>query len=76
VAHVPPERLPRYRQLKAISEKLDALGGQVSGLGDYHLANQLWHEAGNYQRKAFKLRVEPKLATVTDMQQYKNEKGI
>jgi hypothetical protein len=73
VAHIPPEKLPRYRQLKAISEKLDALGGQVSGLGDYHLANQLWHEAGNYQRKAFNLRIEGKEARVTHVELQEKE---
>jgi hypothetical protein len=55
--HVPEKCLPRYRALKAIADKFDALGNALSNIGDYQTANSMWAKRSSYNAQAQALRV-------------------
>jgi hypothetical protein len=56
--HVPEENLFRYRNLIRLSQQLDSLGNQVSGMGQYGDATTLWGMSAKYSDKAQELRVD------------------
>lgn len=55
--HVPEESLKRYRALKRISVYFDSLGSQLSNIGEYENANDVWAQSAKYNRRAQALRV-------------------
>ena len=58
--HIPEENLSRYRALKRISNAFDSLGGQLSNIGEYEQANDVWAMSSKYNRRAQELRVPGK----------------
>lgn len=56
--HVPEEFLNRYRNLARIASRLDSLGDQVGGRGQYEDANTLWALSAKYKHMANELRAD------------------
>lgn len=56
--HVPEENLTRYRSRASIARKFEGLGNDLSNIGHYEVANDLYSLSARYWKLANALRVD------------------